>query len=225
MKNKIYYIVGILVLLLFTGCTPEYNLEINNGMINEELKISGYDEEQKEIFFLPQYASTDHTKDYKQKESTDSVSYSYRFSFKNFLNSNMAKSCYDALLLYKEDDHYVLHTGSEFECMPYQVSDTTFLEYDNINISIKFVDYDVLENNADSVNGNVYTWTINKDNNNDKTILVKFKSNKTNTENQEKSNKFDLNPMYIAIAIGILAILVLFILLYVSMVNKKRNKI
>ena len=48
-----------------------------------------------------------------------------------------------------------------------------FSNLDEINVNIK-TDYNVIENNADKVNKNVYVWKINRDNYKNKTIKLKI---------------------------------------------------
>lgn len=225
MKKKFRVIAVLLMMIVLTGCTPEYNIEIKDGKVYEELSVTGFTSQQKAAFFLPQYAKVDSNSDYHLSSTDNKLSYSYTFSFKDYLKSNMAKSCYDALLLYKdkETNNYVLHTGSEFRCYPFQVNDNVSLDYDSININIKFTNYKVIENNADSINKNVYTWNINKNNYKNKTILVKFKSTKSN---KQKASKNKMDELTIAIIIlGSVIMLMLGLTFYISSTNKRKNRL
>ena len=83
-------------------------------------------------------------------------------------------------------------------------------------------DYKVIQNNADTVNGNEYTWVIRKDNYGIKEIIIKLDQTKKITDNQRlsssESNKV-INIVLIAIG-GIVALGVIIIGIKVLKSNK-----
>ena len=83
-------------------------------------------------------------------------------------------------------------------------------------------DYKVIQNNADTVNGNEYTWVIRKDNYGIKEIIIKLDQTKKITDNQRlsssESNKV-INIVLIAIG-GIVVLGVIIIGIKVLKSNK-----
>lgn len=77
--------------------------------------------------------------------------------------------------------------------------------------------YKVLENNADSVNGNIYTWVFNKDSNKSIDMLI---------DTSNSNNSFvvieTLNNVFPIVCI-VIVVFVVFLLLLLK--NKKNNKI
>lgn len=215
-------ILILILVLLITGCTPEYNLEIKFGKISEKLVISQIPSNYTSNNFKSTLSIPEDNEFYNISFNNNIATYQYNYDFDNISESNMINSCYNAFNFYKENDYYVLHTGSEFTCYPYQINDFMFAEYNELNIKIKFDGYQILENNADSVEENTYKWTINKNNYNNKSIFLKFKKIYTSETQQSQSG---VNPLIIFIILGIIIVIVILILIYALNLNKKRNKL
>lgn len=220
MKKK--YILIIILVLLLTGCTPEYNLEIKSGRIIEKLIISQIPSNYTSSDFKSMLANPKDNKFYNKSFDNNVATYQYIYDFDNVSESNILNSCYNAFKFYEQNEYYVLQTGSKFNCYPYQINDFMFAEYERLNIKIKIDGYQVIENNADSIDGNIYIWVINEKNYNNKSIFLKFKRIK-NYDNEKIESKVSL-PIIIII-LGILIFIVIFAVFYALNLNKKRNKL
>ena len=76
------------------------------------------------------------------------------------------------------DGNYLLNTSNYFSCIDLYPSITDI----TINLTFLPSDFIIISNNADNINGNIYTWNINQQNYQDKNIQVIFKK----VEQEEK---------------------------------------
>lgn len=221
---KIKTIIIMVTILLLTGCSPQYSLEIKNGKIKENLTISNALTESNKDQFMTIFANPEKREYYKKEVIGNTVNYSYNYNFYEFENSNFINSCYDAYKFYEVEDenYYVLQTSSQFKCYPLQISDFIIKQYESLNISIKIDGYKVIENNADYVDGNTYNWKIDKTNYNNKSILLKFEKPSKKDGKKEQSN---FNPLLIIVVILVVLGIIGLILMYALNLNQKRNKL
>lgn len=192
MKYK-YIIICLFVLLFCSGCSVTYNLNIDSKINFEELvsidaitstdidSISEYNQFMP-IDYYADDSSVFNTKkddveyyDITKSEDNSKIEFSYTFDIDKFKNSMMARSCYEYVTVmnsYNKDnlrDELLISTSKKFLC---------FNNYNNlddvtVNITTK---KEVYSNNADSVNGNTYTWYINKDTKDDASIQMVINS-------------------------------------------------
>ena len=158
---------------ILTGCSSEYNIEFSNNKIKENLKVDILDSELPKQFDEKIYSSSDiitpfinndqypffgnekivYNKTVNKNGKTTHVELNYDYSHADFLNSNVYKSCFENSNFVTNKKYYDLNFSGTFYCL-----------YGNeLVINIK-TNNEVISNNADKVNGNVYTWIINKDN-------------------------------------------------------------
>lgn len=209
-------VILIISLLFISGCTTSYNLEISNDSFKEnitvyinksEIPTKIYDDieldDQITPFIENDYpAISSDSKSYYKKVVTDAGDYykvlmDYKYSEKEFGQSNSLKNCFENYE-FGYDKKYYIHVYGNFYC----------LYSDEIKINIK-TNNKVLKNNADTVNGNVYTWNINKQN--EKDVDIEFEV--------EKGFSY-LTLLYIII--GVLVILIP-VIVYKFLQSKKRK--
>lgn len=165
--KKILFI--LITCLLLTGCTVNYNLEINDSnfketitgnVLNTELdtnnstSINNYSfllNEEQASFYKNENIFYNKTTN-NTKEGID-FDYNYIFNENNFNNSRIINECFDNHVYEYKDNKYYLVVSGKFNC---NYSETT-----NINIT---TDYNVTSNNAQTIKNNTYTWTINENN-------------------------------------------------------------
>ena len=231
--KKIKYIITLALIMVLTGCSAEYNIEINHNYINEELKILN-DTENKSNAYSYMFAIEDESKLYDFTKKGNDATYKYRYLFSNFEKSNFANKCFSAFKAYSKDGIYTIQTGSHFLCDSLDAGDYGGINYDSLVVKIKVNDYEVIDNNADEIKDNVYIWNIDKNNLDDNKITLQFKLQKENgsqkeEEQEEKTNNNDkkssFNFMYVLIGAGIFGIILVVVLLYGVTLNKKRNKL
>ena len=184
-------LIPLLVIFVFilSGCSSEYNLEISNSKIKENIKVEILDADiPKEIpgidvdlndRITPFIQNDQHpifnNEEIKYKKKVTKVgdltkvNLSYTYTHDQFRNSNTFKTCFEKASFMKTRQGYDLDLSGSFYC----------LYGDSIKINIKTNNV-VIGHNADKVSGNVYTWTIND--NNVKDVNIHFSiSKKTKT--------------------------------------------
>ncbi len=160
----------ILSLLIFSGCTAEYNLNIKGNNFNEELVFVGSTQEEKEEIkqykfwnnaFVDDQVNSE-TNDklegveyYDQVVIEDNLHFKYSFMKNNYRMSNIVNSCYKSFNATEVNGKYVISTSKDFLC---------FDNYPNLEkVTVKInVDFPVKEHNANNVSGNTYIWEIVK---------------------------------------------------------------
>lgn len=164
-------LIGLGLIILLTGCNSEYNLEINDGIFKETIVSDIYPDSKKTISVegiedddqitpfieMEQHPFTnDNNIIYDKKiETIDNyqrVTLTYNYQEDEFANSKAINNCFENHN-YSYDDKYTIELSGTFYCL--------YTDYIDINIK---TDYKVLENNADEVNENIYTWHINRQN-------------------------------------------------------------
>lgn len=170
MKKYLKYLIITILILISTGCSGNYNLNINEDLsVSEELNLTLVDESEL-----------------------------YSKTVKIFEDANISKDNYDISIsngdveiIYKEEyssiEDYILNSKvyhQLFEKIEYNISSNYIDLYIDENIKLKnsyteingtnLIDLDVIQvnianpfkvtfTNAEIVNDNIYTWTITKE--------------------------------------------------------------
>lgn len=220
--KKIKYLILVSLLYILCGCSAEYNLNITeNTKFTEHIVINASSQE--DLLQLNNfnwdvpldyqnsneaYEAADYNKNeiYNIVKNQNNVVFDGSFNRDTILNSKAIHDSVDYFNFTKYDGNYVISTSDNFK-----IFNRYNLEYLVINIKLP---NEVINSNADSVNGNVYTWNISKDNK--KGIYLEYKpiDNKEITGTKEEDN----NLKYILIAIGFL------VFLLVGLIFIKKNK-
>ena len=230
MKKRILLI--IMILLLTTGCTCEYNLTIEGNTYKEKVIITPENSDELSAFNQKWEIPID--KDEYEKISgfdneneVDTKVYNYKFSsnqliFNNDFNrSNISKStaaynCYNKVTISNYNNTTIISTSSKADCFDKHPPLT------NVKVTIK-VDREVISNNADSVSGNIYTWNINKENANNKSINLILNNVKEEENLPSSSSKKDIssNKNSYALYIFLVAIVLIILIGYKWFMNFK----
>ncbi len=164
MKNKI---IILLSLLLLTGCTVNYNLEINKDTLNETITgtvtkeessqdsnatglstiYSIINEEQKPIYNKEEL----YQKDLKESGNNINYTFKYNYNIEDFVNSTIINTCFENKEIEEIDNYYSIKLSGNFYC----------LYNKKINIAVTS-NLKVASNNADKIKDNTYIWTIDK---------------------------------------------------------------
>lgn len=176
----------LLICLLLTGCTVNYNLDINDNNFKETLtgnvlNIELNNNNDTDINMFSYLINGDQPAFYKNdniyfnkitKNTTNGIDFDYSYTFNeyNFNNSRIINECFDNHVYEYKDNTYYLVVSGKFKC---NYSETT-----NINIT---TNYNVTSNNAKTIKNNTYTWTI--DENNKDNIYFFITIDKTNKSN------------------------------------------
>lgn len=208
-------------LLLLTGCTIDYNLEIDNNKIKEEIvgTISSDEYEIKEIdtdvnifYEIVNYEqksllSGDDIYNKKIIKNDDGVDCNFKYTYKdNFGESRLLNTCFENVEFREDNEYYYASIGGDFYCL-----------YSNkITINVK-TDYAVLNNNANKVKDNVYTWIIDGNTADIQMVISKTLVNNSNANTQFKPNYFRI--------IGFIVLIVLSLITYILYKKKNGDKI
>lgn len=215
-------ILLLMCIFLLTGCTVNYSLDINDNSIKESasLKIS------KETLGSEGLAIIKENKDkltkdgvpYYKKQVTEgfndvTIKYTHNYEDLDISSSKFLNQCFRSGKSTIENGVLIIETQAPFQC--YNKYGTEKITEATIVINTKL---NVLENNADEVNGNKYIWNITADNYYEKTILIKM--------SMPKGNGYLLNDNKTIIMVGISIIVIIFIgIIYMLIRSKKNNKI
>lgn len=198
----------LIMLLLVTGCTCSYELSIQDSSIYETLKINGVTTEIPVDVDLVNLSDTN----YKKEVVDDTVTYTTSYNLETYKKTNFL-SCFESYNIQTTDDKYIIRTGKNFTCLPYQYNDYDELKYDELEIKIK-TNHKVVNHNASKVENNTYYWYITKENINNADIYFEIEKN---------VNK----PYVLAIAVFMLILLIVGVIVYfvVKSKSEKSNKI
>ncbi len=235
-RNLIFIISAI---LLLSGCTVDYNLSIDSDFINENISFIENDMSKLDTirtygtFWMDDISYRDLINEYmkmniasmrdnksfydKQLISDNGIgmSLNYKFNLENYQNSKSVYNCYKYFNVSNTDDTYTISTSKDFLCFN---EDYPLLEQVNVNITTK---YKVLETNATIIDGDTYSWVINKTNAENSQIIIKFQTKSDNmfADIINEDNKF------LILIIGMLGVIGIIIVSYVYLKSRKNNKI
>ncbi|MBR2708223.1 MAG: hypothetical protein IKE90_02170 [Bacilli bacterium] len=224
-------ILMILVLFLFTGCNVTYNVNIGDKieeLTNFKFEEVDYNYDNNVNMMTSSYefissvinedylAFYDNISDklYSKERTKDGMNLSYKYDYGNIDDSSIFNYCGDTVEYYNTGKYILIKVDDFTNC---------FLQaggphLNNLTINVKS-DLKVLENNADEVNGNVYTWRMSKDNFYDKKLNIKIKkgigSNKKST----------INYTFIFVVLVILIGLVIILIFYIFKKRKDNNEV
>lgn len=193
------YILLVLILILCSSCEINYNLDIDEKNIKENIKFNvteqdynKYNDNQEEkltedlyeVFeeqhipvFINDY-STFHKKISNKINNGLDLEYSYDYDYINFSKSYLINNCFENYVVLNEKDYYYIKAYGSFSCY-----------YDKTNIKIN-TKYKVISNNADSVENGTYIWKIDDNNRNNVNIAFQMSKNelRKNTINEDNFN-------------------------------------
>lgn len=221
MVPKIKKVVVFVALLLLTGCTINYDLTINENSIDE--KISGSvnkseyqlsDEDTSPNLFytlingdVPALVVGDDLYKKDISELGDKLNYNYSYTYNNnFDKSRIINSCFENHIILETDKYYHIELSGKFYC----------LYSDKININVTS-NYEVIDNNADKINGNKYVWTIDNSNNVDILLTI---SKEEKYEEPVKAKMFSTFQI-----VGLIVFALLTIITYILYKRKNSGKI
>lgn len=241
---KKIYIIATLLLFVTTGCTVDYEIELNDDTIGEVVQfneniglvqnnilptgILTYQAAIDDLYTIPQPVYIDANSNvYDEMQIIDGVSYYDKELINDGMNYGIKGSFLHPLSDYKKSKAInkcyanisVLENDNRVVLSTSRqfLCFTQYTNLDAVNVKIKIDSktYTVKSHNADNVDNNIYTWNITKNNSNNKSVVIEVEKNRTN-EKQEKNN--NVNGLIVFIAFGSIVGLVAFI------VARNRNK-
>lgn len=225
-------IIGLLFIFFLTGCDVEYTatLERENNVgeiffnekftINQENYLISKGDVGKKIdnYMSGKEGQIDIASYYKMKkvlgDTKSGIEFTYYYPYKQFTTSDIIHKCYDYARLDAGEDGLYFGTSDEFMCY------NKYSELDKVTIHLKS-EYEVVTHNADSVDGNVYTWVITRENASNKSIQFR-----TSTKINESVTTRNFVLEGIVIIAGVIAagLFLIFVANIIS-ANKRNNHI
>lgn len=225
MKKKV--LLFILCFFLVTGCDVKYDLTINNDSYDETITlsflksqntyedVSSYLEDKIPI----SYNSSERLYYNSKIEEDDNyynLVYNYKHNTNTFMQSYFVSNCYPNFNIESNDEQIILSSGQQFAC--FVGDDGLSADSVEINITTKLK---VLENNADEINGNTYTWNIDESNYNNKPIEMTLQKS-FEIEDVVPQNEASNLSFIIVVAIIVVALVVF---VFVKHKARKNNNI
>lgn len=181
MKRKIIKILGLFLIILLTGCSGNYNININEDMsIDEELYLTIENKDgiyQKTLdIFQKNNISRD---DYNVTIKEDEIEITYKDNFdtiENYLlESKVYHQMFDNIEFNKTGDYIDLYVDENISIKNdvTEFNGSNLIDFDMIQLNINNP-FKVNFSNADIINENTYTWTITK-NDIHKKLQMQFK--------------------------------------------------
>lgn len=182
-------IVLFIIMMLLTGCSAEYNLYLekeideetfiyeNNDILNN---LDYYDMDSSDDEYAEEYiyevSKFEGNFNYKREEVTmdDASGYRYKAEYKydKMEKESMIYDCYENIdISYK--DNISLKTSNQFKCFE------KFNMLENVTVKI-YYNGKLINTNADSYENGIYIWKIDKNNYNNKPIILEVERNKEN---------------------------------------------
>ena len=202
-------LLSLIFLFLLTGCTAEYKLDIGKTSIEETISINVDSEKlgtegikiienHNQLVFDDKeeyYEST-----FNQTDDNFNVNYNYTYDNNTIESSSFINKCYSENSIVSNENTLTISTEGKFNC--YNMYGNEKLENTRIVIS---TDLEVIDNNADEIEGNNYIWIINENNYYDKPIFIEIDKTETGY-----NSLFLILPIVIvfAILIGIIVSIV-----------------
>ncbi len=227
-------IILFLVLIIFTGCSVEYNLIINKDLVVEEqikatetnafFNMYKFSDKSEVIGFIfePYFEETD--KSLYVYEMIDNNEMGGVLISRTFLSIQDYKDNTDAAKYLFEkinyDEHGKIITLKASNFYLYNEDDPERPAINNAKITINSI-FKVVEHNADEVKNNDYIWNTNK-NTEEKEIIISF--DKTKQNNFININE-EIKISYSVILIIILGIGIVIFVIFIKNKEQQNNQI
>lgn len=161
--KKIKIVFLSLIILLVTGCAGTYNLTINEDLsVKENISVN----------FSGEESSYDRINDLLRREKVKEDEYTlttegynlkldYTHEYTDIedylLNSLLYKQLFDSISYDSDNKEVALSTGNIFNLSTSKLNNSYNIKNLQINVTTPL---DVIEENADMINENTYSWTL-----------------------------------------------------------------
>jgi len=228
MKKKM--ILLVISLFTITGCTTQYDLVINESSFDETTTIvapkSDFNRNEIQVYSeqnIPITQETNQTKFYNNFMTEDNSNYYIKLNYSHDIDtikkSYFITKCYQNANINETSEQIEISTSPEFMCI--NLDDGWYNDAAKINIK---TDLKVVENNADEVNDNTYTWNINQTNYTNKPVNITMQK-KVNLKNVVEKIEVSSASKDLFIVYGCIALLIVLVVLLIAIKVKKNNKI
>ncbi len=208
----------LMFVLLCTGCSVEYSILIEDGVVIESTNLIMENNEDNDslIANLITYGESSHfdrdtansypyeMKEFLTNDNKLGLNYFYEFNYNDYVNSNAFTQCFDKRTFIYDNSYINLTTNEGIKCM-YQDGVANF---DELVITVESI-YVVLDHNADSVDDDVYKWVVTPENYKDKSVEISFdRENTLASSNALKADQIAMYVIYILLGIALVFVLI-----------------
>lgn len=220
----------IIVLLLCTGCSIDYNLEITQENVKETIKVNDIvtNERSKETIYneynrwIPAYINSGtatnydssiksdkleyHTKEIEELQNGYNYTYQFNYSLYKYADATAPREAFQKRKFYEGEDYIIINTDKTNLLCNYSYFDKlkVTINYDN---TIYHVDY----TNADKQSVNSLEWNLDKSNCNDSEILLKLNKVEKPSSQPQKEKKENTLEQYIFYIFLIVMIVIIYV--------------
>lgn len=227
MKYKLKLIFLLVLLFGCTGCSIEYNLTIDKKYATEKIEttIPKNEENNKLVDIytknnITSYYDSDSRKFmyYDIKKIDDDKSNNlkliaeYEYPLKKLQYSNAIEKCLYNKSVNIDNKYITINTSEGFNCI--YLDEVKQIDSIVVNITSKYV---VEKTNADKIDGNRYTWNIDGDNYQNKSVYMKI--------NYKEKYKNGIEKNALKIALGLLFFIIISIVIIILIKIKQNRKI
>lgn len=175
---------------LLTGCDVTYDLTIDeNEVFKEKVTIPALKQDtnfetltsylkNKLPISISKYENNYYNSQIYVGDNYYNLIYDYDYNLTNVVNGYFIKLCFPNTNITSSSSEINVASGKGFNCMV--VDENLIVDSVKVNITTEL---EVLENNADEVNGNTYTWNINNNNYLNKEVNIKLKKSNNSQDN------------------------------------------
>lgn len=192
--KKVKIIIIIFLITILVGCKAEYNINIDNNNINEEILIyenskivnNLTDQESNELgdIILDWERGYDYyNRELYSKDNNTGYKYTASFKYDEYDYLSQISKCYDEFKVTNKNT-FKIETSKNFLCADYYEG----VKELKINISSS---YNIVSSNADIKDNNKHTWIINKNNYTNKPIKFEISRVKQTKETTKYHKKFN----------------------------------
>lgn len=213
----------VFAILIVTGCSANYKLNINSNFVEEEASIKvpfdviDANSLKKQATSRTAYDGNLYNFNEKKDSNNYLLNYSYKYGVGDYSKSTILQKCYEKSGIENTDDVFSISTSDRFNCI--EMEDDFYL--DEVNVVIE-TDLKVLDNNADEKNGNTYIWNIDYSNYMNKPIV--FKAEK-NIFDKAKSFVLDIRIISTLLILFIIGFSLYWFIKYLKRKHIKNNQI
>lgn len=217
----------IIILILITGCSVEYNLNIDSSFSEHTVYIPESSEEMIDgtqyrlpALFSESRLTYDNSnlkeiKYYNIKTLKDNkFSFNFVYDDNQLNDSNIANSCYQFFSVDAKENEVSILTGNKFYCFD------VYEELDSVTININS-NYKVIQSNADKIVGKKHTWYITRENASNKPIIFVYDKSKKNMTIMQ----YLIDNVPLVVVVGTTLMLGGITFLIINTKKKKANKI
>lgn len=209
------YLIIVMILIILTGCSIDYNLYVTDNYIDENININAEDNSENindaNKKYNPLHYSDDieYNQTIKRKNGKIIVNLQYRYKFEEFKNANSFNQGF-----------YNRNVSLDNNTININLSDFSgFAPNVNFDIKIKTKN-EVIESNADIVKGNTYIWHV--DGNNKDKLKIDIKIKRGTAKN---ISIFEQYSIILCIVGLVLLFIIVFSIIFIVKKRKESNKI